>query len=74
MIRHISSIAEIIDNMEKTVRFYRDILKLKVEYEPDSSYAIVNIPGILHFGIWSRAEAAIISMVMKTKPTEFRRD
>jgi catechol 2,3-dioxygenase-like lactoylglutathione lyase family enzyme len=58
MIRHIAGIAEIVDDMEAAVRFYRDVLGLQVKYEQGSGHAIVTMPGILYFGIWQRAEAA----------------
>ena len=57
MTRHIASIAEIVEDFEKTVRFYRDALGLEVEVHHEG-YANVTVSGILHFGIWSRGEAA----------------
>jgi catechol 2,3-dioxygenase-like lactoylglutathione lyase family enzyme len=58
MIRHISGIAEIVDDVEAAAKFYRDVLGLKVKYEMGSGYALVEMDGVLHFGIWGRAEAA----------------
>ena len=58
MIRHIAGLAEIVDDVEAAVRFYRDVLGLAVEREADAPYANVIVPGTLHFGIWSRAAAA----------------
>ncbi len=58
MVRHISSIAEIVEDIEASVRFYRDGLGLAVEYEPGSAYAVVSAPGVLHFGLWTRPAAA----------------
>lgn len=58
MIRHVAGIGEIVDDMDTAVKFYRDTLGLPVNYEQGSSYAEVEIPGILHFAIWSRAHAA----------------
>ncbi|MFQ5951207.1 MAG: VOC family protein [Candidatus Geothermarchaeales archaeon] len=58
MIRHIASIAEIVDDVEAAVGFYRDVLRLPVQHEVGSPYAEVEIPGILHFGIWLRTHAA----------------
>lgn len=58
MIRHISSIAEIVDDINKTVQFYRDVLGLEVDHEPGSGYAVVKVEGTLHFGIWGRKNAA----------------
>lgn len=59
MIRHIASIAEIVDDLEETIRFYRDILGLEVEHEAGSGYALVKVGGTLHFGIWERGNAAV---------------
>lgn len=59
MIRHIASIAEIVDDLEETIRFYREVLGLEVEYEPGSGYALVKVEGTLHFGIWERGNAAV---------------
>ncbi len=58
MIRHVSGIAEIVEDVEGAVRFYRDVLGLDVQYEPGSGYATIEIAGTLHFGIWSRRAAA----------------
>ena len=33
MIRHVSGIAEVVDDIEAAVQFYRDILGLEVEHE-----------------------------------------
>ena len=57
MLRHLASIAEIVEDFEAAVVFYRDTLGLEVEVHHDG-YADVTMPGSLHFGIWSRAEAA----------------
>ncbi len=58
MIRHVSGVAEIVEDVEGAVRFYRDVLGLDVQYEPGSGYATIEIAGTLHFGIWSRRAAA----------------
>lgn len=58
MVRHIASIAEIVEDVEAAVRFYREILGFQVDHEQGSGYATLKIPGILHFGIWDRASAA----------------
>ena len=58
MVRHIAGIAEIVEDMDAAVRFYRDVLGLEVEHEPGSGYGTVNVSGILHFGLWLRSEAA----------------
>ena len=58
MIRHVAGIAEIIEDIDAGVRFYREVLGLGVQHEPGSGYAIVEVPGVLHFGIWARWAAA----------------
>lgn len=59
MIRHIASIAEIVDDLDETMRFYREVLGLEVEHESGSGYALVKVGGTLHFGIWDRGNAAV---------------
>ena len=58
MIRHVASIAEIVDDVDAAVRFYRQVLGFEVNHQPNSGYATIEIPGILHFGIWGRVNAA----------------
>jgi len=60
MIRHVASIAEIVDDFEAAVRFYREALGLTVEPKPDANYADVLVDGVAHFGIWRRSHAAQI--------------
>ena len=43
---------------DECVSFYRNILGLEVKKEEGVEYAVVRVPGALHFGIWSRASAA----------------
>ena len=57
MIRHFAGVAEIVEDFEAAVQFYRDTLGLEVE-SLGEGYATATVPGVLHFGIWSRAEAA----------------
>lgn len=57
MLRHLASIAEVVEDVDATIHFYRDVLGLEVEVHSEG-YADVTVPGTLHFGIWSRAEAA----------------
>ena len=57
MIRHLASIAEVVEDFSAAVTFYRDTLGLEVEVHHEG-YADVTLPGVLHFGIWSREEAA----------------
>lgn len=58
MIRHLSGIAEIVDDLEAAVSYYRDDLGLEVDDSVSSDYASVKIPGVIHFGLWSRQAAA----------------
>ena len=58
MIRHLSSIAEIVEDVDEAVKFYREILGLEVYQEPGAGYAVVKVDGTLHFGIWGRKNAA----------------
>ncbi len=59
MIRHISAIAEVVDDVDAAVAFYRDVLGLTVEHQPGGRYATVEISGALHFSVWSRSAAAV---------------
>jgi catechol 2,3-dioxygenase-like lactoylglutathione lyase family enzyme len=56
MIRHVASIAEIVDDLDSAVAFYEG-LGLEVKREGEG-YAIAELRGVLHFGIWSRRDAA----------------
>ena len=58
MIRHLAGIAEIVDDLEAAVSFYRDDLGLEVDDSVSADYASVKVPGVIHFGLWSRAAAA----------------
>ncbi len=60
MIRHIAGIAEIVDDMEAAIAYYRDVLGLTVRHEEGTGYADVEVPGVLSFGIWLRSRAAQI--------------
>jgi len=57
MFRHLASIAEVVEDFDAAVNFYSDTLGLEVEIY-HHGYANATVPGTLHFGIWSRAEAA----------------
>ena len=57
MIRHVAGIAEIVEDLDQAVAFYRNVLGLEVEARNDR-YAVVSIPGVIHFGLWSRSAAA----------------
>lgn len=57
MIRHVAGIAEIVDDMEAAVDYYRNVLGLTVHHEQGTGYADVEVPGVLHLGIWLRSRA-----------------
>lgn len=56
MIRHVSGVAEIVEDVDAAVAFYERLGATVNRDGPD--YAIADIPGVLHFGIWNRAHAA----------------
>ena len=58
MLRHVAGLAEIVEDVNEAIAFYRDILGLEVEKQEGDDYAILAVPGVLHFGIWNRAHAA----------------
>lgn len=58
MIRHVAGIAEIVDDLQAAVSFYRDDLGLEVDDSASADYASVKIAGVVHFGLWSREAAA----------------
>jgi catechol 2,3-dioxygenase-like lactoylglutathione lyase family enzyme len=58
MIRHLAGIAEIVEDIESTIRFYREVLGLAVQHQPGDGYATLEISGVLHYGLWSRRAAA----------------
>lgn len=58
MIRHVAGIAEIVEDVASSVKYYTEVLGLNVEYLEEGAYALVDIPGVLHYGIWSRKAAA----------------
>jgi len=58
MIRHVAGLAEIVEDLDAALRFYRDALGLAVEVKDPTGYAEVKIDGVLHFGLWQRGHAA----------------
>jgi catechol 2,3-dioxygenase-like lactoylglutathione lyase family enzyme len=59
MIRHFAGVAEIVEDVPTTLAFYRDTLGLAVKQQMGDDYAVVEVPGVLHFGIWDRGAAAL---------------
>jgi catechol 2,3-dioxygenase-like lactoylglutathione lyase family enzyme len=58
MVRHLAGIAEIVEDLEAAIGFYRDRLGLEVRPMPGGGYAEVEIGGVAHFGVWLRSHAA----------------
>jgi len=58
MLRHVAGIAEIVADWPAAVSFYRDTLGLEIKEQMEGAYAVVSVPGVLHFGVWNRADAA----------------
>jgi catechol 2,3-dioxygenase-like lactoylglutathione lyase family enzyme len=56
MIRHLSGLAEIVEDVDAAVAFYEGLGLTVKQDGPD--YAAAEVPGVLHFGIWSRQSAA----------------
>jgi len=59
MLRHLAGVAEIVDDVNVALAFYRDTLGLEVKQQVGDDYAVVAVPGVLHFGIWNRTHAAL---------------
>ena len=59
MIRHFAGVAEIVEDVNAALAFYRDTLGLEVKQQMGDDYAVVAVPGVLHFGIWNRGHAAL---------------
>ena len=51
-------LGEVVEDVAAAVAFYRDVLQLEVEHEEGNDYATINVPGILHWGLWDRRAAA----------------
>lgn len=58
MLRHVAGIAEIVEDVNEALAFYRDVLGLEVKQQQGDDYALVAVPGVLHFGVWNRGHAA----------------
>jgi catechol 2,3-dioxygenase-like lactoylglutathione lyase family enzyme len=55
MIRHVAGFAEVVEDVEEAAAFYRSLgLEVKIE----NGYGGVQIPGVMHFGLWARRDAA----------------
>ena len=58
MLRHMAGVAEIVEDVNEALAFYRDVLGLEVKQQDGDDYAMIEVPGVLHFGIWNRGHAA----------------
>jgi catechol 2,3-dioxygenase-like lactoylglutathione lyase family enzyme len=58
MIRHLAGLAEIVEDVDAAVAFYEGLGLTVKRDNPGDEYAVAEIPGVLHFGIWGRAAAA----------------
>jgi hypothetical protein len=69
MIRHVSDVAEVVDDILAAVRFHRSELGMDVDFSENEPYAVVHAPGMLHFGLWDRRFAAerILGDASRTK-------
>jgi catechol 2,3-dioxygenase-like lactoylglutathione lyase family enzyme len=55
MIRHVAGFGEIVEDVDQAAEFYRGLgLEVKVE----NGYGVVEVPGVMHFGLWARRDAA----------------
>ena len=67
MLRHVASLAEIVEDVNEALKFYRDVLGLEVVQQEGDDYALLAAPGVPHFGIWSRAHAALSTLGSREK-------
>ena len=58
MIRHVASVAQLVDDVDTAASFYRDVLGIPLKWEEGAGYVDVELAGILHIAIWSRRSAA----------------
>ncbi|MGI9519806.1 MAG: VOC family protein [Pirellulaceae bacterium] len=58
MPRHLAGIAEIVESIDEALKLYHDTLGLEIHQRMEDDYVMLKVPGVLHFGIWSRAAAA----------------
>jgi catechol 2,3-dioxygenase-like lactoylglutathione lyase family enzyme len=55
MIRHVAGFGEVVEDVDEAAAFYRSLgLEVKVE----NGYGVVEVPGVMHFGLWARKDAA----------------
>jgi catechol 2,3-dioxygenase-like lactoylglutathione lyase family enzyme len=59
MIHHLAGVAEIVEDVNAAVAFYQETLGLKVKQRQGNDYVVFEVPGVLHFGVWSRSAAAM---------------
>jgi catechol 2,3-dioxygenase-like lactoylglutathione lyase family enzyme len=55
VIRHVAGFGEVVEDVDAAAEFYRSLgLEVKVE----NGYGVVEVPGVMHYGLWSRRDAA----------------
>ena len=57
-VRFVAGFGAIVADVQAGHRFYGEQLSLPLHYEPGSDYTAVALPGIKHFGLWGRKDAA----------------
>ncbi len=69
MIRHLAGLGEIVEDVDKAAEFYRG---LGLEVNVENGYGVVQIPGIMHFGLWGRADAAESTLGSRDRADELQ--
>ena len=70
MVRHLAGIAEVVEDVDAALEFYTGSLGMELGERMNGDYAILELPGVLHFGIWSRAAAAEIVLGSREQAAE----
>lgn len=70
MIRFVAGLAEIVEDLEAAIDYYRERLGLEVDRTEGLGYAEVRIGGINHFGIWERSDAAEATLGDRARASE----
>lgn len=58
MIRHLAGLAEIVEDVDEALSFYCEVLGLPLKDRMGADYAVLELPGVLHFAVWNRGAAA----------------
>jgi catechol 2,3-dioxygenase-like lactoylglutathione lyase family enzyme len=57
-VRFVAGVSPIVPDAETARRFYGDGLSLSIKAEPGTDYAVAEVDGVKHFGLWTLADAA----------------